>query len=200
MWPSRFCFTVHDLPVQRFGQEGAIPATIVRRHRRWYAPLVWPSGAASCAVTVMTPPVARHRVFHRPIHRAGARQRHTRAQAAQVPGQDPVLWGHRYPIAVLKDVLTRVDVDTVLCHNHYSLSDTQLLKLVPLAAEKQVGLIAAPLGSSLLTEKGTAVASRVRGRSRRRLAGGSICPDQGTTLERLAIQFATANEQVPLCW
>jgi hypothetical protein len=49
---------------------------------------------------------------------------------------------------VLKDVLAHVDVDTVLCHNHYALSDTQLLELVPLAAEKQVGLIAARLGCS----------------------------------------------------
>ena len=62
-----------------------------------------------------------------------------------------------YPIAVLKDVLARVEVDTVLCHNHYTLSDTQLLELVPLAAEKQVCLIAAALlGSSLLTEKAAA--------------------------------------------
>jgi L-galactose dehydrogenase len=53
-----------------------------------------------------------------------------------------------YPIAVLKDVLAHVDVDTVLCHNHYTLSDTQLLELVPLAAEKQVGLIAARPGCS----------------------------------------------------
>ena len=74
MWPSRFCFTVHDLPAQRFGKEGAIPATIVRRHRRWYAPSVWPSGAASCAVPVVTPPVARHRVLHRPISAAGRSQ------------------------------------------------------------------------------------------------------------------------------
>jgi hypothetical protein len=41
---------------------------------------------------------------------------------------------------VLKDVLADVDVETVLCHNHYMLWDTRLLELVPLAANKQVGL------------------------------------------------------------
>jgi L-galactose dehydrogenase len=104
-----------------------------------------------------------------------------------------------YPIEVFRRVLSQVEVDTVLCHNHYSLNDLLLLDLLPLVREKNIGLIAAsPLGTSLLTERGAADWHPATEEDRavvRRAA--NFCKENGTSIEKLAIQFATANPEIP---
>lgn len=104
-----------------------------------------------------------------------------------------------YPIEVFEQVLCQVEVDTILCHNHYSLSDTLLLDLMPLIKKTNVGLVgASPLGSSLLTERGAAdwhpAGENDRATVKRAV---SFCKEHGTSLEKLAIQFATANKEIP---
>ena len=104
-----------------------------------------------------------------------------------------------YPIDVFEQVLSQVEVDTILCHNHYSLNDTLLLDLLPLVKEKNVGLVgASPLGTSLLTERGAAdwhpATKNDRAVVRRAV---DFCKEHGTSIEKLAIQFATANKEIP---
>jgi L-galactose dehydrogenase len=104
-----------------------------------------------------------------------------------------------YPVAVLAEVMQAVALDTLLCHNHYTLADTQLCDLLPLAGARGVGVIAAsPLGTGLLTERGPAEwhpASEAERKVVRQAA--RLCRERGTSIERLALQFATANPAVP---
>jgi aryl-alcohol dehydrogenase-like predicted oxidoreductase len=104
-----------------------------------------------------------------------------------------------YPIEVFEQVLSQVEVDTILCHNHYTLGDTLLLELMPLIKEKNVGLIgASPLGSGLLTERGAPDWHPANENDRTTVKQAvNFCKERGTSLEKLAIQFATANKEIP---
>lgn len=104
-----------------------------------------------------------------------------------------------YPVGLLQEVLAQVELDVVLCHNHYTLTDTQLLKLAPSASARRVGLIAAsPLGMGLLSERGAPHWHPAQEPDRMVVRhAAQFCRAHGTTLERLALQFATANPLVP---
>ncbi len=104
-----------------------------------------------------------------------------------------------YPIDVFRVALSRVEVDTILSHNHYSLNDTLLLDLLSLVREKNLGLInASPLSMGLLTKRFVAdwhpATEEHRAIVNRAI---SYCEKQGTTLEKLAVQFSTSNEAIP---
>jgi aryl-alcohol dehydrogenase-like predicted oxidoreductase len=55
---------------------------------------------------------------------------------------------------VWKRVLSDVELDVALVHNHHTLLDVRAFELVPLAAMRGVGIVnAAPFASGLLTGK-----------------------------------------------
>ncbi|MBI9057568.1 MAG: aldo/keto reductase [Labilibaculum sp.] len=104
-----------------------------------------------------------------------------------------------YPIDVFKQVQVEARVDTMLCHGHYMLSDTLMLDLVPYAKNDGVGLIAAsPLGMGLLTERGVADWHPATNEDRKCVQNAVVfCKQNGTTLEKLALQFSVAHPDIP---
>ncbi|MDC1105867.1 aldo/keto reductase [Prolixibacteraceae bacterium] len=104
-----------------------------------------------------------------------------------------------YPIEIFPKVIEKAEVDTLLCHSHYMLSDTSMLQLLPLAEKKSVGLIAAsPLGMGLLTERGVAdwfPATELDKQTVQKAA--AFCRENGTTIETLALKFGCANPDIP---
>lgn len=104
-----------------------------------------------------------------------------------------------YPIEVFDWINQRAAVDTMLCHSHYMLSDTSMLDLVPMVKDKGVGLIAAsPLGMGLLTERGVADWHPATANDKETVQkAAKFCKDNGTSIEKLALQFGCANPDIP---
>lgn len=104
-----------------------------------------------------------------------------------------------YPIGVLAHAMERLNLDTILCHNHYTLCDTQVTELLAQAQSKGVGLISAsPLGTGLLTSRGAADWHPMSGEQRGAVESAvEFCKSQDTLIEKLAIQFSLANDDIP---
>lgn len=104
-----------------------------------------------------------------------------------------------YPISIFKYIYENAKVDTMLCHCHYMLSDTAMLEMVPFAKTDGVGLIAAsPLGMGLLTERGVASWHPATENDKETIKKAvQFCKDNGTTIEKLALQFGVANPDIP---
>lgn len=104
-----------------------------------------------------------------------------------------------YPLNVFRTVLDTAPLDTILSFCHYTLVDRSLETLLPLVREKGVGLISgSPLGMGLLTDRGPFPwhpAEEVV-KSTCRLAAAH-CREKGADLAKLALQFATANDEIP---
>lgn len=96
-------------------------------------------------------------------------------------------------------VLTTLSVDAALVHNHYSLHDTRLLELLPIALEKGIGLInASPFGSGLLTDRGPADWHPANLEQRAIIQqAADYCAVQGTSISKLALQFASQHPDIP---
>lgn len=104
-----------------------------------------------------------------------------------------------YPLDLWHRVLSECEVDASLIHNHYCLSDTRLLELLPLAQGKDIGVInASPFASGLLTERGPAdwhpAPPEARAVFQR---AADFCREEGTIISKLALQFASQNPQIP---
>jgi aryl-alcohol dehydrogenase-like predicted oxidoreductase len=84
-------------------------------------------------------------------------------------------------------------------HNHYCLNDTRLVELLPLAAEKGIGVInGSPFASGLLTDRGPAEWHPAGPEERavfRRAA--EHCARRGTSISRLALQFSSQHPAIP---
>jgi L-galactose dehydrogenase len=104
-----------------------------------------------------------------------------------------------YPMDLWHRILTTLPVDAGLVHNHYSLHDTRLLDLMPIAREKGVGLVnASPFGSGLLTDRGPADwhPANVEQRAIFKQAA-EFCAARGTHIAKLALQFSSQHPDIP---
>jgi aryl-alcohol dehydrogenase-like predicted oxidoreductase len=104
-----------------------------------------------------------------------------------------------YPLDLWHRIFSDYDVDAALTHNHYCLNDTRLIELLPLAQEKRIGVInASPFGSGLLTDCGPAAWHPASPAERHvALEAAAWCRRQGTSLSKLAMQFASQNPDIP---
>lgn len=104
-----------------------------------------------------------------------------------------------YPTDLWERILRSLEIDTALIHNHYCLHDTRLLELLPLAHEKQIGVInGSPFASALLTEPGPAAWHPASPEDRAVFRNAvDFCRAQGTSLSRLALQFAVSHPDIP---
>lgn len=104
-----------------------------------------------------------------------------------------------YPMDLWQRILTTLPVDAGLVHNHYSLHDTRMLDLLPLALEKGIGLInASPFGSGLLTERGPADWHPANAEQRAIFKqAAEHCIAQGTNISKLALQFSSQHPDIP---
>ncbi len=100
-----------------------------------------------------------------------------------------------YPLRIFHSILSRIDVDTVLSYNHYSLNDTTLLQLLPFLESRNVGIISAcPVSQRLLTNQGTPdwhPAPEIVKRACAEVA--AYCRNHGSDISKLAMQFALCN-------
>ncbi len=103
-----------------------------------------------------------------------------------------------YPLKIFSYILSRVEVDSILSYNHYSLNDTTLTELLPFLESKNAGVISAsPVSQGLLTNQGTPAwhpaPERVKTLCARTAA---YCREQGSDISKLAMQFALANPRI----
>lgn len=103
------------------------------------------------------------------------------------------------PISLFQKLIPQIDADVLLSYCHYSLNDTSLLDLLPLLQERGVGLVnASPLSMGLLSTRETAAwhpASQALKEQCRKAA--LFCAEQGADIAKLAVQFSTANDEIP---
>lgn len=104
-----------------------------------------------------------------------------------------------YPMDLWHRIFKDYDVDAGLVHNHYCLNDTRLLELLPLCAEKNIGLInASPFSSGLLTDNGPADWHPATSEERRiAKAAADFCRSHGVPIGKLALQFSSQNPAIP---
>jgi L-galactose dehydrogenase len=103
-----------------------------------------------------------------------------------------------YPLKIFRYILERVEVDSILSYNHYSLNDTTLTGLLPFLESKNVGVISAsPVSQGLLTNQGTPSWHPAPDRVKHICAqAAAYCREQNTDISRLAMQFALANPRI----
>jgi L-galactose dehydrogenase len=104
-----------------------------------------------------------------------------------------------YPIDLWQRILNELPVDAVLIHNHYCLSDDRLLSLLPLAKKPDIGIVnASPFASGLLTDRGAAEWHPASADDRAVFkAAAEFCRREGTSISKLAFQFASQNQDIP---
>ena len=104
-----------------------------------------------------------------------------------------------YPMDLWHRILMDLPVDVGLVHNHYSLHDTRLLELLPLALGKGIGLInASPFGSGLLTDRGPADWHPANAEQRAIFKqAADFCVAEGTSISKLALQFSSQHPDIP---
>jgi L-galactose dehydrogenase len=104
-----------------------------------------------------------------------------------------------YPMDLWHRIFEQLPIDAALIHNHYCLSDTRLLSLLPMAERQGIGVInASPFASGLLTERGPAdwhPATELDRALFRRAA--AHCAEHGVSISQLAFQFATTHPGLP---
>lgn len=104
-----------------------------------------------------------------------------------------------YPLKIFRYILERVEVDTILTYNHYTLNDATLECLLPFLEEKQVGVVnASPVSQGLLTDQGTPAWHPAQDDVKRVCAeAAAFCRLQGVSIAQLAIQYSVANPHIP---
>ena len=104
-----------------------------------------------------------------------------------------------YPMELWHRIFRDYPIDAALTHNHYCLNDTRLLELLPIAAEKGIGVInASPFASALLTDRGPADWHPANPEQRacfKRAA--EFCREQGFSISQLALQFSSQHPDIP---
>jgi L-galactose dehydrogenase len=104
-----------------------------------------------------------------------------------------------YPMDLWHRILRDYELDAALIHNHYCLNDTRLLELLPLAREKNVGVInGSPFASSLLTDRGPADWHPATAEDRSMFKrAADLCRARGTSISKLALQFSSQLPEIP---
>jgi len=103
-----------------------------------------------------------------------------------------------YPLKIFDYILHRVEIDTILSYNHYSLNDTTLLGLLPLLTMKDIGIVnASPLSQGLLTNRGTPEWHPAPAEVKRICAeAAAYCRGQNSDIAKLAVQFSLKNPEI----
>ncbi|MNI08573.1 Pyridoxal 4-dehydrogenase [compost metagenome] len=103
------------------------------------------------------------------------------------------------PLNIFGRVLSRNALDVILSYCHYSLNDTTLLRLLPLLERQGTGLMnASPISMGLLSNRQVPdwhpASGDIQAACKR---AAKYCRDKGEDIAKLAVQFSTANEQIP---
>jgi aryl-alcohol dehydrogenase-like predicted oxidoreductase len=103
-----------------------------------------------------------------------------------------------YPIDIWQRALRELQLDAILVHNHYCLNDNRLLELLPACQAQGIGIInGAPFSSGLLS--GSPIAQWHPAAPADRAVfkkAADFCTEQGTTIAKVAFQYACDNPDV----
>ena len=104
-----------------------------------------------------------------------------------------------YPMDLWHRIVAELDVDAMLCHNHYCLCDTRATELLPAVEQKGIAFInASPFGMGLLNGRGPAgwhpATDSDRALFRR---ASSFAHAHGVPIAKLALQFSASNPDIP---
>lgn len=104
-----------------------------------------------------------------------------------------------YPMDLWHRIFNTLPADVGLVHNHYILSDTRALELLPVAAQKGIGIInGSPLGSGLFSERAAPDWHPAAPADRRYFRkAAALCEEHGVPISKLALQFSSQNPQFP---
>ncbi len=104
-----------------------------------------------------------------------------------------------YPMDLWQRIFREIPIDAALVHNHYTLIDTRVVELFPLARQRGVGIInGSPFASGLITGREAPFwhpASETE-RGLFRLAS-AFCEQHGTSISKLALQFSSQHPELP---
>lgn len=106
-----------------------------------------------------------------------------------------------YPMKMFRYILERAPIDVLLSYNHYTLQNTMLEGLLPLAKSKGTGVLnAAPFSARLLSSaplpKWHKATPEVRETARK---AAEHAARRGSDLAKLALQFSIRNPDVATC-
>lgn len=104
-----------------------------------------------------------------------------------------------YPMDLWHRIFDTLSVDAALVHNHYTLNDTRAVELLPMAAQKGVGIInGSPFASGLLSGR-EAPEWHPATEPERQLfrEATAFCQRHGTSIGQLAFQFSSQNPSFP---
>ena len=106
-----------------------------------------------------------------------------------------------YPLTPLKEIAETEDIDTILSYCRYNLADTTMDDiLTPVARKRGIALInASVLHMRVLTDKGAPDWHPAPEKVFKVVAqAAQLCREHGTTISRLAMQFALAHKDVAI--
>ena len=106
-----------------------------------------------------------------------------------------------YPMKMFKYVLERAPIDVLLSYNHYTLQNTMLEGLIPLAKSKGTGIMnAAPFSARLLSNaplpKWHKATPEIRETARK---AAEHAAKRGSDIAKLAVQFSIRNPEISTC-
>lgn len=106
-----------------------------------------------------------------------------------------------YPLPLFRFILDRTELDLILSYGHYTLQNRSLAEMVPYLQSKKVGIInASPFAARLLSSDPLPAwhkASPLVKEKCRQAA--EFCQTQGTSIAKLALQFAASNPAFACC-
>jgi L-galactose dehydrogenase len=104
-----------------------------------------------------------------------------------------------YPMDLWHRIFNTLPADAGLVHNHYTLSDTRALELLPVAKQKGIGIInGSPFGSGLLGGREAPDWHPATEDDRRCFREAKmLCERRGVPLSKLALQFSSQNPEFP---
>ena len=121
-------------------------------------------------------------------------------QALKAEGRIRAVGVGIYRLDVWKRVLTDVDPDVVLLHNHHTLCDVRAFELLPLLEELEIGVLnAAPFASGLLTGAPPPAWHPAPPEAVARFAQAArLSEAAGVPLARLALAFSASEPRLPV--
>lgn len=104
-----------------------------------------------------------------------------------------------YPMDLWRRIFDTLPADAALVHNHYTLSDTRALELLPMAQQKGIGIInASPFASGLLSGRAAPAWHPASATDRQLFRAAAVhCEQRGTTISKLAFQFSSQQPAFP---
>jgi len=105
------------------------------------------------------------------------------------------------PLKLFAHVMDQVEVDQIQSYCHYCLNDTSLIELLPYLQGKKVAIFnAAPLAMRLLSNEGPPDWHPAPEILKAKCdEAARFCREHGSDIGTLALQFSTANPEIPTC-